>query len=151
MLKSGLYEGNACAFLENPDGSQKIRRSSILKEAEALVSELRKIGAKDKLTEEFKKRVLERGEDPGAAHLIDGYYFTEGKMVPAFEEAVKMAEMYKVTDPVETEFGLHVILRLPLEADGVLDYYTARTLRSDAAYFDCKKIESFTEMYELKE
>ena len=139
---------------ENPDGSQKIdaEKLNLKKEAEALVSELRKIGAKDKLTEEFKKRVLERGEDPGAAHLIDGYYFTEGKMVPAFEEAVKMAEMYKVTDPVETEFGLHVILRLPLEADGVLDYYTARTLRSDAAYFDYnKKIESFTEMYELKE
>jgi hypothetical protein len=139
---------------ENPDGSQKIdaEKLNLKKEAEALVSELRKIGAKDKLTEEFKKRVLERGEDPGAAHLIDGYYFTEGKMVPAFEEAVKAAEMYKVTDPVETEFGLHVILRLPLEADGVLDYYTARTLRSDAAYFDYnKKIESFTEMYELKE
>lgn len=139
---------------ENPDGSQKTdaEKLNLKKEAEALVSELRKIGAKDKLTEEFKKRVLERGEDPGAAHLIDGYYFIEGKMVPAFEEAVKMAEMYKVTDPVETEFGLHVILRLPLEADGVLDYYTARTLRSDAAYFDYnKKIESFTEMYELKE
>ncbi len=139
---------------ENPDGSQKIdaEKLNLKKEAEALVSELRKIGAKDKLTEEFKKKVLERGEDPGAAHLIDGYYFTEGKMVPAFEEAVKAAEMYKVTDPVETEFGLHVILRLPLEADGVLDYYTARTLRSDAAYFDYnKKIESFTEMYELKE
>ncbi len=139
---------------ENPDGSQKTdaEKLNLKKEAEALVSELRKIGAKDKLTEEFKKKVLERGEDPGAAHLIDGYYFTEGKMVPAFEEAVKAAEMYKVTDPVETEFGLHVILRLPLEADGVLDYYTARTLRSDAAYFDYnKKIESFTEMYELKE
>ena len=143
---------------ENPDGTARTdaEKLELKKEAEALVNELRAIENNDKLVEEFKKKIQEKGEDPGAVQFADGYYFTEGAMVPAFENAVKAAEMYKVTDPVESEFGLHVILRLPLEPDGVLEpsmgNYPPRTLRTDTAGYDYnEQIKGFAKMYELKE
>lgn len=142
----------------NKDGGQKTdaEKAELKKEAEKLVAELRKLKDKDALVQEFKKRAHERGEDPGAKQLADGYYFTKGVMAPEFEKAVESAEMHKVTDPVETAFGLHVILRLPLEADGVISppqgQNPARTLRSDAAAFEYnEKVKDFAKMYELTE
>ena len=142
---------------KNPDGTDKTaaEKQAIKKDAEAVVSELRKIEDKDKLVEEFRKMMQEKGEDPGTAQFTDGYYFTEGAMVPEFESAVKSAEMYEVTDPVETDFGLHVILRLPIEADGMLEPssgdHPPRTLRSDAASIDYnEKVKEFSSLYELK-
>lgn len=143
---------------ENADGSAKTEteKLELKKEAEATAAELRAVEDKSKLVEEFKKKVQEKGEDPGAVQYADGYYFTEGAMVPEFENAVKSAGMYEVTGPVESEFGLHVILRLPLDADGVLEVpmgnYPPRTLKTDAAGFDYnEKIKGFAEKYALEE
>ena len=39
-------------------------------------------------------------------------FFGEGQMVPAFENAAYGAEVGKVTEPVQTQFGFHLIKRL---------------------------------------
>lgn len=59
-------------------------------------------------------------QDGGRLAYPDGYTFTLGTMVPAFEEAVQTLGEYEVSDPVESSYGFHVIVRLPLTADSLL-------------------------------
>ena len=61
----------------------------------------------------------EISEDPGKESSPEGYVFTEGEMVPEFENTVKALEINGVSDIVETSYGYHIIKRLPLsyEAD----------------------------------
>ena len=70
------------------------------------------------------------------AAFPDGYTFQPGTMVQEFESAVQSLAEYAVSDPVETAYGYHVIMRLPLDPDGVIEYSsdgTAMTARSKAA------------------
>jgi len=66
----------------------------------------------------------EYSDDPGLLYYPDGYCFSPGKMVGAFEEAVKSLEEYEISDIVETNFGYHIILRLPLDPNAVVEYYS---------------------------
>jgi hypothetical protein len=75
-------------------------------------------------------------EDTGKEAYPDGYVFVPGTMVPEFESAVLSLEEYQVSDPVKTDYGYHVIMRLPLDPDAVIEYSndgTPLTARSKAA------------------
>lgn len=67
------------------------------------------------------------GEDPGRASNPQGYTFTEGTMVDAFDAAARALPENEYSDIVETEYGYHIILRRPLDveaaADAVRDEY----------------------------
>ncbi len=63
---------------------------------------------------DFDKLIEEFGQDPGAAYYPDGYVFTKGEMVEEFEKATFALEIDKISEPVKSEFGYHIIKRLPL-------------------------------------
>jgi len=44
----------------------------------------------------------------------DGYVFTKGEMVEAFESESFNLKEGAISKPVKSEFGYHIILRLPL-------------------------------------
>ena len=55
----------------------------------------------------------------GNLNGADGYLFTEGEMVKEFETAAfALKEGEYTKEPVETTYGYHIILRLPLPSDG---------------------------------
>ena len=94
-----------------------------------------KAGLRQKLLE-LKKRLLE-GEDFAA--LAKPYsacpskekggelgQFQEGQMVPEFEEAVKELKSGEVSDPVETQFGFHLIKAGPSKEAGKMDFAEAK-------------------------
>ena len=89
-------------------------------QAEALAQELAAIEDKEELVERFRALKEEKCEDSGKVQFPDGYTFTSGTMVPAFEDAVISLEDYGVSGVVESSYGFHVILRLPLDADGLV-------------------------------
>lgn len=67
-----------------------------------------KAGTKfDQLIEDF-------GEDPGMAFSPDGYVFTDGEMVAPFEDAVKALPVGGISQPIESDYGYHIIMRMPL-------------------------------------
>jgi len=67
-----------------------------------------KAGTKfDQLIEDF-------GEDPGMEQNPDGYVFTDGEMVAPFENAVKALPVGGISQPVESDYGYHIIMRMPL-------------------------------------
>lgn len=71
----------------------------------------------------FDKMLKTYGEDPGMEASPEGYLFTKGEMVQAFEDAAFKLEIGKLSSVVETEFGYHIIKR-------VAPNYTADELKS---------------------
>ena len=53
-------------------------------------------------------------EDTGLAANPDGYAFTTGEMVQEFEDATRALEPGQISGLVESSYGYHIILRLPL-------------------------------------
>lgn len=68
----------------------------------------------------FDELTAEYTEDTGYAAYPDGYVFSEGEMVAAFEEAVKAMEIGGLSEVVESEYGYHIILRIPVDPDAVI-------------------------------
>lgn len=109
------------------------------KDAEAPKTEEElKAEAKDKATDiinqlkssaDFDKLMMENTQDldqEGNINGATGYIFTKGDMVPQFEEAAYALKEGEYTqEPVETDYGYHIILRLPLATGG--EDYTAAT------------------------
>lgn len=73
------------------------------------------IQAKIEASEDFDKLMNEYGEDPGVSRNPDGYHFKKGDAVAEFEEASLKLKDNEISDIVETEFGYHIIKRLPLD------------------------------------
>ena len=96
------------------DGGQMIRASHILvPEFETAKGILE--AAKAANDEEFYNLVQEHGRDTGMVGNTDGYYFSAGQMVAEFEAAAFALEVGQTSEIVETEFGYHIIRRLPME------------------------------------
>ena len=64
--------------------------------------------------ESFDKLISEYSEDPGSAANPDGYVFTDYEMVEEFQNAVDSIQEGEFI-LAESEFGYHVIQRLPLD------------------------------------
>ena len=81
----------------------------------------------DELTALFQELADQYSEDPGRETYPTGYTFTTGSMVQEFEDAAYALSEGEVSEVVESSFGYHILLRLPLDkaaaADEVRDEY----------------------------
>ncbi|MEK6407270.1 MAG: peptidylprolyl isomerase [Acidobacteriota bacterium] len=60
--------------------------------------------------EDFAKLATENSDDPGSKDKGGEYdFFGHGKMVPEFEKAAFALKPGEISEPVETQFGFHVI------------------------------------------
>ena len=66
----------------------------------------------------FDELMQEHSEDSGLAANPDGYTFGSGVMVPVFEDTTADLAEYGLSEPVESDYGYHIILRLPVDPDG---------------------------------
>lgn len=93
--------------------------------AEELAEKLRSYTGDD-LASYFAELADEYSEDPGRASYPSGYTFTTGSMVQEFEDAAYALSEGEVSDIVESSFGYHILLRLPLDKAAA-----AETVRED--------------------
>lgn len=86
----------------------------------------------------FDQLMEENTEDGGVDAFPDGYLFGEGVMVTAFEDTARALEEYGLSEPVQSDYGWHIILRLPIDPDGTVMTATGQTssLRTAAASSD---------------
>lgn len=109
-----------------------------LAQAEALVEELRALENTDELLALYAQRKEELDEDTGKTAYPNGYIVTpDTQFVPEFLEGGYALSDYEVSDPVRSVYGYHVMLRLPLTPDSVLDESsgaTARRLKAEELY-----------------
>ncbi len=68
----------------------------------------------------FDELTAEYTEDTGYAYYPDGYVFGAGEMVQAFENAVKSLEIGGLSEIVESEYGYHIILRIPVDPNAII-------------------------------
>ncbi len=90
-------------------------------QAEEIAAELQSIENREELLARFAELKAELDEDSGKTYFPDGYIFTPGTMVKAFEETTRALTDFEVSAPVLSEYGYHVIIRLPIGADTTLD------------------------------
>jgi peptidyl-prolyl cis-trans isomerase C len=119
-------------------GSEKeVHARHILVETE---EEAKQIAAELKKGGDFAE-LAKRSKEPGAGERAgDLGYFTKDQMVPAFSDAAFALEPGKISEPVKTEFGWHVIKledkrdRVPPPFDqvkGQIETYLVRKTQSD--------------------
>ncbi len=115
-----------------------ITAKHILVDDEALAKEL--ISRIEK-GESFDTLMKEHNTDPGATE--EGYTFTKGEMVEPFEKAAfELKENELTKAPVKTDYGYHIIMRMPLnekELDNAMAYFKS-LLAQNAAQEELNKI-----------
>ena len=88
-------------------------------QAEKLCKELKAIKDDTQRKEKFFEYMKEYSEDPGKESFPNGYCFTEGTMVEEYTDTTKALKNYEVSDVVESDFGYHIIMRLPTVSSDV--------------------------------
>lgn len=83
-------------------------------QAMAIYEELSQLEG-DALLERFEELLAAYGEDPGMLQHTQGYTFAPGVMVPEFYDGTFALAYYEVSPPVRSDFGYHIILRLPID------------------------------------
>ncbi|MCR5577253.1 MAG: peptidylprolyl isomerase [Oscillospiraceae bacterium] len=135
----------------DPNTGEKLDEAVVaekLLRAEELTEELRAVKKPEKREARFLKLKEKFCEDGGKAAYPDGYTYTPGTLLEPLEKAAAALEPYEVSDPVETYYGYHVIMRLPLRADCLL--YSAQGMpvsaRAEvAAVGMSKELDDFVE------
>lgn len=102
--------------------------------AEELAEKLSSYTGED-LSAYFASLADEYSEDPGRASYPAGYTFTAGSMVQEFEDAAYALAEGEVSGIVESQFGYHILLRLPLDesaaADSVREEYFSNLITQE--------------------
>lgn len=99
-------------------------------QAEDLLSQLRSSDDPQTL---FDQLMAEYNEDTGEPS--EGYTFGPGEMVDEFYEGTAALEEYEISDLVESQFGYHIIMRLPSEIPTVKETKEAYALELFSTMF----------------
>ncbi len=92
--------------------TQPVAVTRTKEEALALAKE---IAQKAKDGQDFAELAKEYSEGPSGPRGGDLGVWVQGRMVPEFDEAILGMEIGGISDPVETAFGYHVIMRKKVE------------------------------------
>ena len=87
-------------------GEQEVRARHILVESE---DDAKAIAAEVKKGADFAELAKKKSKDPGAADGGDLGFFTKDQMVPEFSAVAFTLEPGKISDPVKSQFGWHII------------------------------------------
>lgn len=85
-----------------------------LPDQEGLKAKADEVTKRAKAGEAFDSLIKTYNEDPGMESNPEGYVFTDGEMVPEFYEGTKALTNNAISDPIQTNYGWHIIQRLPL-------------------------------------
>lgn len=98
--------------------------------ADDLLKQLQAITDPTELESKFDELMKANSEDTGLESSPDGYVFSAGDMVEAFESATRSLEPGQLSGIVESDYGYHIILRLdPATSKAFREKYSSEKLR----------------------
>lgn len=122
--------------------------------AEDLLAQLKAGGNSEATFDALAEEYSEDGrEADGSLAVPGGYVFLPGEMVREFEDAAKALKPGEMSGIVQSDYGFHIILRLPLRAEDVLSL-SGETVRDTwagermDALFDYKQDHALVEFEE---
>jgi peptidyl-prolyl cis-trans isomerase C len=119
--------------VKNLPTEEEVKASHILVKTE---DEAKQVAEKLKEGGDFAALAKEHSQDRGGANGGDLGYFTRGQMVKPFEDAAFSMEKGKLSDPVKSQFGWHIIKlddkrnRQPPSFEEVKDQITASLIQT---------------------
>jgi len=128
--ENGYMQAKHILLLSKEDETEN---AQVKTNIEALLSDLKATADKDELLAKFDELMTANTEDGGLETYPDGYLFREGDMVAEFFTATQALEAGEISDVVETDYGYHIILRLPIDPDTTV-FNSQYSLRYTAAY-----------------
>ncbi len=148
----------------NPTGYLPLDEETIAKkraQSEDILSQLR--ASSDPIAL-FDTLMREHSEDTGLTTYPDGYTATPGQMVAPFENGAKALKEGEISDIVESDFGYHIIQRIPLDpADFKGDYIAAQVdvlaqgwlkesgTETNQAFEDIDPVEAIEKMFAMQD
>lgn len=130
MLSGGCYKAKHILFLTVDEQTRQPLDEEKIKEAEQNANAVYKRALAG---EDFDALMNEYSQDPGLSSNPDGYVFSSGEMVPAFESCTASLTIDAIGF-CRSDFGYHIIKRLPLvysEVESKIESeLTAETLKS---------------------
>lgn len=143
-----LYAKHILLMTVDPLTGESLDETTIAEKRATAENLLAQLQASADLTADFDALMNEYSEDTGLASYPDGYTFTAGEMVEAFETATRALEFGQISDLVESNFGYHIILRLDPDTESARLQYRADLLDAQMVdWFDEADIV-FTDEYE---
>lgn len=96
-------------------------KAQVLETANSLRQQLRDAGDSEEKFNELMNEYSEDGRDEeGNLYYPEGYTTAyAGQMVPEFEEGALALEMGEISEPIQTDYGYHIILRIPVDREGL--------------------------------
>lgn len=129
--EQGYMHAKHIVLLSKEDEAENAK---VRADIEGILEELRAAGSGESLHAKFDEIMNSKSEDKGGLmEYPGGYLFKRGDMVEEFYEATAALKEGELSGIVETDYGYHIILRLPIEPDMIVfnSYYP---LRYTAAY-----------------
>ena len=109
LFKTVDDSGNALSDEEKEAAKQK---------AEDTLAQLQASDDMENLFDQLMNELSEDGRySDGTLGAPDGYLFGEGEMVQEFEDAAKALGEHELSGIVQTSYGYHILLRLPVDTE----------------------------------
>lgn len=128
IIMSGEFVRTLHVYIQNDEGD----------DVEANRAKAADVKAQLDAGADIKKLIGSSVNEDLSLTTTDGYYFTRGEMVAAYEEAAFSLEVGGISDVVETYGGFYIIQRLELEPQYVLTH-----LSSLATQYQYAQLNSF--------
>lgn len=117
LEESGQYRVKHILLSTVDDNRQPLDEATVTQKKAAADDLLAQLRAADDPIALFDQLMNEYSEDPGLATNPEGYTTYKGEMVAPFEEASLALKDGEISEVVESDFGYHIILRLPMNPD----------------------------------
>ncbi len=126
----GVYRAKHILISTRDENDQPLDDAAIAEKkakADDLIAQIR---AADDPIAMFDTLMHEHSEDPGLITAPEGYTTQKGQMVPQFEDTALSLKDGEISDPVESQFGYHIILRLPISPDNYRSQLVAQLMQT---------------------